>query len=421
MSHIHKTPEPSTGSLSRRTAFLRATTLVLGATLGYPSRGSEPDPIRLMSWKLEVDPVDGRSIRRFAGRAAPTEILTDPETGVRVRIRDLFPGRAAPFPIDDRLQLGDGGWGLRCVDRAGMGLSPSHDNAAWAMNMIPFGVLLDGSIIDPSGPWYDGGAADPRNPFDRSCTGWEYEVMHPAVSAVVGIPAAIPGHVQPSGMFHYHGYPALLVAALRDHARATGRHGGPLLLGFSADGFPILDHRWRESRDGHRHFRFSSYVLRDGPREALPLTNPERPPPGAFDGLFVQDYAFDPQRKRARIEAALERGETYCGLTARDMRLGRASYALLDRYNGGFFRELEGYGGDVWGYALTPDWPMIPRLFAFEPDISFRNIIPFEARRSAALGRISRALGLNPGRRALYDNCPASLQDMRAWHGRPRY
>ena len=24
MSHIHKTPEPSTGSLSRRTAFLRA-------------------------------------------------------------------------------------------------------------------------------------------------------------------------------------------------------------------------------------------------------------------------------------------------------------------------------------------------------------------------------------------------------------
>lgn len=152
MSHIHKTPEPSTGSLSRRTAFLRATTLVLGATLGYPSRGSEPDPIRLMSWKLEVDPVDGRSIRRFAGRAAPTEILTDPETGVRVRIRDLFPGRAAPFPIDDRLQLGDGGWGLRCVDRSGMGLSPSHDNAAWAMNMIPFGVLLDGSIIDPSGP-----------------------------------------------------------------------------------------------------------------------------------------------------------------------------------------------------------------------------------------------------------------------------
>ncbi len=124
-------------------------------------------------------------------------------------------------------------------------------------------------------------------------------------------------------------------------------------------------------------------MLRDGPREALPLTNPERPPPGAFDGLFVQDYAFDPQRKRARIEAALERGETYCGLTARDMRLGQASYALLDRYNGGFFRELEGYGGDVWGYALTPDWPMIPGSSPANRTSAFEISSP--SRRDAAL------------------------------------
>lgn len=215
--------------ISRRTAFAWA---LISCGFRPTSDALAQSEVNLvMHTETFRDAASGQWIRCFSGRAAPREAFIDPDTGAIVRPRDLFPNQNDPFAINDRLQLGEGGYALRTLDRARLGMAPGRDHQSWSMNMIPFGVLLDGSILDPSGPWYDGGPADPNNPFDRACTGWEYEVTHPVVSQLVGVPALIAGHVQPSGMFHYHGYPRLLIEALRSEALARGKSGGPLTVG----------------------------------------------------------------------------------------------------------------------------------------------------------------------------------------------
>lgn len=151
-----------------------------------------------------------------------------------------------------------------------MGVIPDDSNHPWSLNMIPFGVAVEGSIMDPSGPWYDGGPADPNNPFDRKCTGWEYEVTHPDVMKLVGVPAELHGHVQPGGIFHYHGYPSAMIAVVRGNAPAET---GPIIVGYSADGFPVIDYKIVSS-DGIEWIFVSGYVLREGRRQALELTNP---------------------------------------------------------------------------------------------------------------------------------------------------
>lgn len=403
--------------ISRRTAFAGA--LILCGFRPTSDALAQSEVNLVMHTETFRDAASGQWIRRFSGRAAPREAFIDPDTGAVVRPRDLFPNQNDPFAINDRLQLGEGGYALRTLDRARLGMAPGRDHQSWAMNMIPFGVLLDGSILDPSGPWYDGGPADPNNPFDRACTGWEYEVTHPVVSQLVGVPALIAGHVQPSGMFHYHGYPRLLIEALRSEALARGKSSGPLTVGYSADGFPVLDYRFAESPGGRLVFRFSGYVLRKGQRQVVEFTNPATVPLGNHDGLYVQDYVFDPRQKNQEIEAALAQSEAYFGLTRSALRDGRASYALLDQHNGGVLGDVEGYQGSVYGYVLTPDWPMVPRLFAFEPDETFKQVIPFEP--TGFGSRILKVLGVSEGRRSLYDNCPADLRSIRQWHERPPY
>jgi hypothetical protein len=414
--------EPSTGSaMTRRAMLLSGTALAVGFAFWLPTGKAGTEIAPMMRIDLAKDPANGQWTRSFSGRAAPADVLHDPNTGSAVRVRDLFPNRNDPFAISDRLQLGEGGYRLKTPDRARMGLAPGRNHKSWAMNMIPFGIMLDGSILDPSGPWYDGGPADPNNPFDRACTGWEYEVMHPTVSKLVGVPAAIAGHVQPNGMFHYHGYPRLLISELKKQATERGLGSAPLLAGFSADGFPVLDFSWDEGSGGRQNFRFSGYVLRTGRRQAVPFTNPAMVPPGDFDGLYVQDYVYDPRRKLKEIEEKLDRGESYFGLTRRALQSGRASFSLLDVHNGAKFAGVEGYTGKVYAYVLTPDWPMVPRLFAYEPDDSFKKVIPLEMRREGMVARLAQTFGMGGGRRSLYDQCPAPLKSMREWHGRPPY
>lgn len=106
-------------------------------------------------------------------------------------------------------------------------------------------------------------------------------------------------------------------------------------------------------------------------------------------------------------------------MTRSVLRDGRASYALLDQHNGGVLGDVEDYQGSVYGYVLTPDWPMVPRLFAFEPDETFKQVIPFEP--TGFGSRILQVLGVSEGRRALYDTCRADLRSIRQWHERPPY
>jgi hypothetical protein len=336
-------------------------------------------------------------------------------------VHELFPKRSCPFAIDTRARLGDGGFGLSTADLTGAGTLPSDTDNPWPLNMVPFGVAIDGVILDPSGPWFDGGPADPNNPFDRRCSGWEYDPIFSTVAALVGVSAEVRGHVQPGpgavrgspGLFHYHGAPRVMLANLRRALTALELREA-LVVGYSADGFAILDAvvPAEATASGRRLHLFSGYVLRQGARAPAPHTNPALVPPDHYDGTFVQDWEFAPDRKRALIESALRSAGEYLGLRADDLRAGRAEYALLDARNGLVTDavRLRDAPSRAYVYVLTPDWPEIPRWFAREPSASFRAIMPLD---SPAMGP--------PGRRQLYDHCPSDLANVHQWDARPPF
>jgi hypothetical protein len=379
--------------------------------------------------ELAIGPIDGlgriggpltlarESIpKTVAHEGAPAAVAGD---GEEPRVETL--GLAAS--VDVLEGLGAEGYALTVVDRTLAGLAPTALDAVWPLNMVPFGVAIDGAIIDPSGPWYDGGPADPNNPFDRACSGWEYDPIFPAVADLVGVSSQVRGHVQPgpggrpasAGLFHYHGTPAVMLENLRGTLTEDERRQA-LVVGYSADGFWILDAvvPAPATVSGKQLHLFSGYVLRQGARATMPHTNPALVPAGTYDGTFVQDWRFDPEEKRLLIESALrERGE-YDGLARTEIEAERAEFAVLDERNG-FVTDrilLRDAPARTYVYVLTPDMPQLPRWFAFEPSLSFRqNLIPFEA---------PEGLG-PPGRRQLYQSCPADLADVHRWSGREPY
>jgi len=380
--------------------------------------GSFEAPQRLTSTVTRGS--DGVWVRSFSGVAAPQNLEVR-IGGEAKRVFDLFPRSNCPFGIETQAQLGDGGYRLSIVDRASGGEVPSASEAKRPLNMVPFGVAIDGVMLDPSGPWHDGGPPDPNNPFDRACSGWEYDPIFATVADLVGVPAELRGHVQPGpggrkgsrGLFHYHGVPRVMLANLK-RALTEAERAAALIVGYSADGFVIVDSVVPASatRSGKRLHLFSGYVLQSGTRAAVPHTNGALVPSGSYDGTFVQDWVHDPAAKRAAIEAALTGKGEYLGLTAADRAAGVADYVLLDERNG-----LSSDGIAVPGvtratylYVLTPDWPEIPRWFALEPSASFRSVIPFESNGAGP-----------PGRKQLYDACSADLADVHRWDGRAPY
>ena len=368
---------------------------------------------------------DGTITRLFTGRSAPDNVLVpDPTSAGEIALYDLFPNDRCPFAIDQARELGPGGYALETPDRTLMGILPVEGDEPWALNMIPCGVAADGVILDPSGPWYDGGPADPHNPFDRACSGWEYDPLFPSVGDLLGVPADVRGHVQPApggrpgseGQFHYHGTPRVLVANLRA-AQTAEERSRALVTGYSADGYWILDAivPRAASRSGRRLHLVSGYVLREGPRARVPHTHPDFVPPDRHDGTIVQDWIFDPDRKRALVAAALRNTGEYEGLQAADVDAGLAEVVVLDALNGLRTRALalpSEVPEDSYAYAMTPDWPEIPRWLAYQPSPSFRtNLIPF----SSPDGRGP------PGRDQLYAACEADAGDVHVRAGRDPY
>ncbi|MGE9295859.1 MAG: YHYH protein [Puniceicoccales bacterium] len=126
-------------------------------------------------------------------------------------------------------------------------------------------------------------------------------------------------HVQPTGLYHYHGIPWGLIEALRAEDPEAGTDK-PLLVGWAADGFGVYYHKGLES----------SWRLIDSERPA-----PPEGPGGKRDGLYTADYVFE---------------------------LGSGD---LDYFNG-----RTGEDG-VYRYFVTDDFPFLSRYFAGEPDPSF--------------------------------------------------
>ncbi len=198
---------------------------------------------------------------------------------------------------------------------------PEFDGSAREIGMRSFGVAVNGVPFDPSAAeWYKGY----RN------SEWRYEALSGAIALGVDENYA---HVQPGGLYHYHGMPW----GLLDMLKATGKAHSPL-VGWAADGFPIYAvHGFANGRDaggGIKEFK-SSYRVNKGDRP-----DGFGDPGGKYDGTFVVDYEF--------IKDAGD----------------------LDACNGKRVTTPD-FPDGTYAYFLTQDWPVIPRCFNAAPDRSF--------------------------------------------------
>lgn len=181
----------------------------------------------------------------------------------------------------------------------------------------PFGFALNGVFLDPGAAEFWLG--DPER-------GWQYEALGGAIPLGLDENHA---HVQPTGTYHYHGIPTLLMKRL---GASDDTHSPQ--VGWAADGFPIYCRvGYRDSKNPKSGVVVlkSSWRLKSGNRPAGPDG-----PGGPHDGAFVQDYEFV------------------------------AGSGDLDECNGRFSVTPE-FPEGTYVYFLTDQWPVIPRAFRGTP------------------------------------------------------
>lgn len=180
--------------------------------------------------------------------------------------------------------------------------------------LSPFGFAVNGVFFDPGAAEFWQGDRD---------SGWQYEALGGAVPLGLDENHA---HVQPTGTYHYHGLPTLLLKRLD----ATEARHSPQ-IGWAADGFPIYARvGYADPKDPTSSVKAleSSWRLKTGNR-------PDGPG-GAHDGAFIQDYEY----------------------------LGGSGD--LDECNGRFCVTPE-FPRGTYAYFLTDAFPVIPRAFRGTP------------------------------------------------------
>lgn len=182
---------------------------------------------------------------------------------------------------------------------------------------LAFGVTMDGVIIQPDTAEFWQG--------DRNLN-WNYEALGGAVKLGLDTNYA---HVQPTGMYHYHGIPTGLMHRL---GFEKGQHSP--MIGWAADGFPIYAlfgfSEPKNAQSAPVELK-SSYALKQGDRPGR-----RDGPGGKYDGAFVQDYEFVP------------------------------GSGDLDECNGRFCVTPE-FPDGTYAYFMTSQWPVIPRAFKGTP------------------------------------------------------
>lgn len=196
---------------------------------------------------------------------------------------------------------------------------PKPAPAITVLERTPFGIALNGVFFDPGAAEYWQG--DPA-------LGWQYEALGGAVPLGLDENHA---HVQPSGAYHYHGIPTLL---MRQLGAESGKHSP--LIGWAADGFPIYA-KWghadpKDARSPIVELK-SNWRLKTGSRPETATG-----PGGTHDGAFIQDYEF----------------------------AGGADGSGLDECNGRHCVTPE-FPEGTYAYFLTEAWPVIPRAFRGTP------------------------------------------------------
>ena len=203
--------------------------------------------------------------------------------------------------------------------------SPSRPGALW-------GVALNGVVFDP-------GTAEVYNDGERS-NPWKYEALlsntlqgtTPKIRTGLGIDENH-AHVQPTGAYHYHGLPTLLIAQLSGGEKKMAH------VGWAADGYPVYAvYGYAQAEDASSPIKTlsSSYRLKTQPRPGDGKTAPTGQPTGAF-GL---DFEY--------VEG-----------------LGD-----LDEF-GGRHGVTPEFPKGTYYYVLTEDYPFVPRKFKGTPDPSF--------------------------------------------------
>ena len=212
---------------------------------------------------------------------------------------------------------------------------PSHPQMAQQVTPLElgmdFGIAVNGVPFDP-------GAAEFYRGDRRS--GWQYEPLSGAL--LLGLDENH-AHVQPTGAYHYHGLPTLLledlgigVGGVAAGSVAVGDHS--VQVGWAADGFPIYAlYGYSAAGDASSPVveLTSSYRLKSGSRPAG-----AGDPGGFYDGTFTRDYEYVP------------------GLGDLDECNGR--YTVTPEFPQG-----------TYAYFLTRGWPVIPRCFRGQPSRDF--------------------------------------------------
>ncbi|MCA9066250.1 MAG: YHYH protein [Planctomycetaceae bacterium] len=252
-------------------------------------------------WLLTVMTADNRVqiVERDGYRYITSNGLPNHETG-------RFPNRGNPHSIQEQQ--------ISCR----VTLQPKEAQAPTQIGMNPFGIAINGIMLDPSAAEF--WQRDPRS-------GWQYEAVNGSLN--LGLDSSN-AHVQPDGSYHYHGVPVALVQEL---VKANSM----VMIGYAGDGFPIYAMLGHENpADAQSKIRKvkSSYQVREGNRPDGPR--------GRYDGSFVQDWEY--------VEGSGD----------------------LDEFNGRFGATPE-YPDGIYHYYLTDTFPYIPRQWKGTPDQSFQK------------------------------------------------
>jgi hypothetical protein len=201
-----------------------------------------------------------------------------------------------------------------------MTLNPKLEKKAIPSLHALFGVAVNGVP-------FEAGTAEFWN-GDRS---WNYDAKSGKIDLGLDQNDA---HVQPGGVYHYHGLPTGLVRKLGDDGTKMTH------LGWAADGFPIYankGHRDPKNLTSSLIIMRSSYQLKKGER---PGGN--RGPGGEYDGTFTADYEYV------------------------------AGSGDLDQCHGRFGVTPE-FPKGIYHYYITDSFPYLSRQWRGKPDDSFQK------------------------------------------------
>ena len=202
--------------------------------------------------------------------------------------------------------------------------NPSKSTPTTELSLFNYSaVMLNGVVLDQvaNGCYApDDASADSDGNIANGCGLWTDWRLDPLGKVSLGTDSHN-AHVQPGGLYHYHGDPR----ALYDLTDTS--HASPV-IGFAADGFPIYGTFFLNEATGEVEEATSGYTLKTGSRPTG-----ENNPGGTYDGTYIQDYEF-------------------------------TDAGTLDKCNG---MTVNGQ----YGYYVTKSYPYVMGCYSGTPDLSF--------------------------------------------------